>query len=304
MSQDIRRELISRNLGIIPINHGQIYTFQVALPETERQEVSLDRYQAIERSLLQHQSNLVSLIVRRTTAYDDEDIEYELVYGAEWLQAAQSLNIETLWAWVFDMTDEQAQAAKTEMKQLFDGSNTSPVADSPQSLAHTDLERLIDRKLVAVTDSMKQTLITSLDQMRADVDEKLKRLHHRLGQFDAIAELSSLPAQLHHLTEQLTQINPRSRQRSPFEGPRLKLQTASPHDIETALMQIGTQPNQIKAALNAIEYWQTADRTLTWENLARSARADKKSADKITGFAKGAYERLRLIGEIDESIGS
>ncbi len=117
MTQDIRRELISRNLGIKPIDHGQVYVFQIALPEFRKQSISLEHRQAIESSLLAHQSNLTSLIVRRTDAYDD-DIEYELVYGADWLQIAQELDIEKMWAWVFDMTDEQVSTAIAEMELL------------------------------------------------------------------------------------------------------------------------------------------------------------------------------------------
>ena len=112
-----RSEIIGKSLSIKPIKHGLVHTIQIKLPESRKQTISLERRQAIANSLLIHQINVVSLIIRRTNAYD-EDIEYELVYGADWLEVAQELEIEKVWAWVFDMNDEQAEATIAEMKLL------------------------------------------------------------------------------------------------------------------------------------------------------------------------------------------
>jgi len=305
MSQEIRRELISRNLGIIPINHGKVYTFQIAIPDAEKQEISLERSQAIESSLLQHQSNLVSLILRRTQSYGD-DIEYELVYGADWLQVAQKLDIEMLWAWVFDMTDEQAVAAKPSFSQLFGSLVSMQGGGSPQSADSADLEQMIDRKLQVTADSIKQVLAASLDKFKEAFDEKLKTLHysleHRTGSFSDIPELSELSTQLAQLREQIESVGMRatgSRPKvlPPFEGTPIHLLTASDSEIADLLNQVGAQKKEIASALRALAYWKQPERTLTWENLERSA-AKIKSDHKVSGFAKGTFDRLRQIGII------
>ncbi|MBI4783470.1 MAG: hypothetical protein HY785_19445 [Oscillatoriophycideae cyanobacterium NC_groundwater_1537_Pr4_S-0.65um_50_18] len=303
MSQEIRRELISRNLGIIPINHGKVYAFQIALPDSEKQELSLERSQAIESSLLQHQSNLVSLILRRTESYGD-DIEYELVYGAEWLQVAQQLDIEMLWAWVFDMTDEQALAAKSEFSQLFGSSIYAPTGTEQSSGDSANLEQMLDRKLQATADSIKQVLAASLDKFKEDFDEKLKILHYGLDQLKSnFSEISELSIQINQLREQIEVVGLRptglrSQKRLSFEGNKINLLTASEQEITDLLSQVGTQTKQIKAALEAIAHWQNPGKTLTWANLERSAKVGSKDKDKISGFAQGTLDRLRLIGEI------
>lgn len=310
MNQDIRRELISKNLGVIPINHGQVYTFQVALPETEKQAISLERYQAIEQSLLQHQSNLISLVIRRTDAYADEEIEYEIVYGADWLQVAQDLNIDMVWAWVFDMTDEQAEAARAEMAQLAYSPLTEPQPPaSPASAAKNlvqsidrNLETVIDRKLKLATDSTKHVLLASLDQFKNNVEEQLKTVHYRFDRLSA--DLSAIPtllSQIETLHQQLASVKLKTPSKLPaFAGPKVNLRLASHPEIRNALEQLRTQDKHIDAALAALTYWKQPDRELSWFNLARSAKAKRGSEYKIDNFADGTYRNLQTVGEISD----
>ncbi|MFK0731575.1 MAG: ParB N-terminal domain-containing protein, partial [Gloeotrichia echinulata HAB0833] len=112
-----RRDRIVEYLRIKPISHGQIYTFQIAIPESEVVELPFEKREQLKMSLTQQGTNLIPLIVRRTEAYSEEE-EYEVVYGADWCLVAKELDIEKLWVWVFNLTDEQAAAAKQEMQQL------------------------------------------------------------------------------------------------------------------------------------------------------------------------------------------
>ncbi len=257
MSQDIRRELIAKNLGIKPINHGLVHAFQIAIPDSRKQTISLEQRQAIERSLLAHQSNLISLIIRRTNTYVDEDIEYELVYGADWLQIAQELEIEKIWAWVFDMTNEQVIAAIAEMESL-----------TPNGI-DSDISALIDKKLQLATDSIKNSITSLLTGIKNDLDEKLKVVNYKL---DEIID----------------------------KDKRINLLTASNRKIEVALKKEKTQNQQIKAAIEAIQYWRQSEQGLTWNNLEISAKAKKSSQDKIKGFAEKTYEVLRAVAVIPE----
>ena len=114
-SQDQNR--IVEYLRIKPISHSQIYTSQIAVPEDQRGEILRERREALRRSLIEQGSNLIPLIVRRTEAYSNEE-EYEVVCGSDWCIVAKELGIEQMWAWIFEMTDEEVAAAQAEMELL------------------------------------------------------------------------------------------------------------------------------------------------------------------------------------------
>jgi hypothetical protein len=117
MDENQRRDRIVSYLRIKPLNHGQIYTFQIAIPPSENIDISSEKRESIKESLTQQGTNLIPLIVRRTQAYSEEE-EYELVYGVDWCLVAKELDVEKLWVWVFDLTDEEAAMLKVEMQQL------------------------------------------------------------------------------------------------------------------------------------------------------------------------------------------
>ncbi|MEK0177779.1 ParB N-terminal domain-containing protein [Microcoleus anatoxicus] len=114
-SQDQNR--IIEYLRIKPISHSQIYTSQIAIPDSLRKEIIRDRREALRRSLIEQGSNLIPLIVRPTEAYSNEE-EYEVVCGADWCMVAKELGLEQMWAWVFEMSDEEVVAAQAEMELL------------------------------------------------------------------------------------------------------------------------------------------------------------------------------------------
>lgn len=161
MNQFDRQARIIENLRVKPISHGQVHTFQIAIPESQTEELSCGRREVLETSLNKHNSNLVPLIVRRTEAYSEEE-EYEVVYGADWCIVARELDVEKLWVWVFDMTDEQAAAAKAEMEQLT-GSSVSTSTElvvNQQTLEPVNLDRqfeiLLDQRLKPITKKIDQ----------------------------------------------------------------------------------------------------------------------------------------------------
>ena len=150
-----RQRLIRESLKIRPVNHGQVHTCLVGM--RSRPEVSPDRYEELRWSLSNHNSNLIPIVVRRTDRFDDE-IEYEVIHGADWVMVASDIGIEMLWAWVFDLNDEEVAAARDELALLLEAPPTPdrppvlpPVtppiapAESPFSLA--DLGKLLDEKL-------------------------------------------------------------------------------------------------------------------------------------------------------------
>lgn len=299
MSQDIRRELINKSLRIKPINHGQVYTFQIALPDSRKQALALERRQAIEQSLLAHQSNLISLIIRRTTAYDDDDIEYELLHGADWLQVAQELDIEKVWAWVFDLTDEQAIAAIAEMESLTHSQNTQPISKLSDG-SDVDLAALIDKKLQLVSDSIKHSVTPLLTGIRNELDDKLKVLNYKIDTLkstnSSLEGLETVLEKLDSIQQQLKSPGRNSRI-EPIDNP-INLLEASDQDIEAVLKQMNTQDSQIRAAIAAVQHYRKSEQGLTWNKLKQSAIAKSNSPLKIRGFAKGTYDRLCAVATI------
>lgn len=177
MDRTERSNRIRANLGIEPISHGQIYSFQVAVPSSQQQEISHDRRQLLAETLTLHHTNLVPLIVRKTDSYSEEE-EYEVVYGADWCLVAKELEIEKLWVWVFDMNDEQAAAAKAEMEQLV-GSTIIPLSPPSPPDEISDQKNLIQKvernllqkieNLANQVEQLKQARITN------EVEEILKQ---------------------------------------------------------------------------------------------------------------------------------
>jgi hypothetical protein len=229
MSLSDRRVQIGSYLGIKPITHGQIHTFQIAIPNAETIEILPERREILAQTLKEHQSNLASLVVRRIEADDDEK-EYEIVYGADWCIVAKELEIECLWVWVFDLTDEQAITMKTELEQLLGSGSIQPIIS-----------------------------LQALSQM---ISSGNAQINDRLQQFEN--NVNNLTANLDNLTQLVEQIIIR------LPPPPLNLKNANHPEIEEKLKKVGVQDKQIKAALNAIDHWKKVEGGLTWTNLQKS----------------------------------
>lgn len=165
MSFTERQKQIIDKLRPKPINHGQLETILIAVPNLKSENISPERWQLLKNSLIQEGSNLIPLIVRRTDAYEDE--EYEIVYGEDWCLVAKELDIERLWVWVFDLNDEQAEATKAEMELLL--SNSATVAPPPDEIKQISsllqrLEQSLERKMSQQTEDLLQRLEKTFEQ--------------------------------------------------------------------------------------------------------------------------------------------
>ena len=171
-------------LRIKPISHSQIYTFQIAIPESQQEEIPQDRREALRISLIEQGSNLIPLIIRRTEAYSNEE-EYEVVCGADWCIVAKELGIEHLWAWVFEMNDEEATIAKTQMEQLV----AAPAEGTIQikSLLQ-QLEVSFQEKVENLTKKIEQSVKKNEDLLKKQV----KALTERNSENDEIEQIKNL----------------------------------------------------------------------------------------------------------------
>ncbi|WP_341739465.1 Rho termination factor (modular protein) [Microcoleus sp. CAWBG640] len=171
-SQDQNR--IIEYLRIKPISHSQIYTSQIAIPETQRGEIIRDRREALRRSLIEQGSNLIPLIVRPTEAYSNEE-EYEVVCGADWCMVAKEIGLAQMWAWVFEMTDEEVAAAQTEM-QLLAPQPTQKTAKIESLLQQFELS--FQKKVESLTKQIEQSIKKNEDllkkQVKALTEQKLE----------------------------------------------------------------------------------------------------------------------------------
>lgn len=292
MERSERRVRIGEKLGIQPISHGQLHTSQIAVPASAMGEISPERREVLSKSLTERGSNLIPLIVRRTDQYSEEE-EYEVVCGADWYLVAKEQDIERLWVWVFDLTDEQAAAAKAEMELLAgflspdektDSEQQKPVADQRVQPEATAIdESLLDKKLQPLTALLNQLLSQSSRSVEKSSEDRISSIESK------IEALLSAVEKLAGLVEKLIPAPP------PPKPPKLNLREAPRAEIERALKEIGAIPNQIKASCQAIEYWKKPGKKLSWDNLEKSI---KTGPDKIQGFAKGTYQKLKEIGDI------
>ncbi|MEH2412974.1 hypothetical protein [Nostoc sp.] len=276
MDSSERSARIRANLGIQPISHGQVYTFQIAISATFQENISLERRQLIEETLTQHKSNLIPLIVRRTEAYSEEE-EYEVVFGADWCLLAKELDIEKLWVWVFDMNDEQAVAAKDEMEQLLGYS-----IDAENNLKEeTEIGSLIEQKLKPIYTKINQ-LLSKDNTEKSDSEGKSRGIESRL---------ENILSALEKLTILVKEVLPPA---------KLNLVIANEEEIKSALEEGGvTNENHRNAAWEAIKYWKQPGKVLTWQNLKKSSESG--SEHKIKNFAKGTYEKVRKFTDISNS---
>lgn len=267
MDQLERSERIKAILRPEQTKYGKIHTYQIAIPESEKPTLSKERNDLLKVSLTEHQSNLFSIIVRPTTSYGEDQI-YEVVYGADWCLVAKQLEIEMLWAWSFDLTDEQAAATKAEMERLA-GSKSEKTVTLDENLVN-----LIGQKLEAIQQENYQRYQEEFEKLQNIFQEKFSQLEQKID------GLKTTP------TEKVEKRN------------KINLVTATKPEVEQALESVQAGTTAIKAAWKAIEHWRQP-RKLTWSNLGESYKNGSKH--KIQNFGKATYEKLREIGEIEDS---
>ena len=182
-----RRRLIRESLKIKPLSHGQVHTCLVGM--RSRPEVSPDRYEELRWSLSNHNSNLIPIVVRRTDRFDDE-IEYEVIHGADWVMVASDIGIEMLWAWVFDLNDEEVAAARDELALLLEAPPTAdrppspppvaaPVASAEPQFSLADLGQLLDEKLNRALDQKLANL--AIPSTYAALETQIEDLAQRVA---------------------------------------------------------------------------------------------------------------------------
>jgi len=214
-----RRRLIRESLKIQPLSHGQVYTYTVGV--RSQPEISPDRYEELRWSLENHGSNLIPIVVRRTDSLGDEK-EYEAIYGADWVRVAEDIGIEMLWAWVFDLSDEDVKATQAELAMLLESASGATISPPPNAAEPEEfpmqpsstpqpISSGSDLTLETLARSLSSTLDQTLDQK---LEQALARLSYLAGAREndegAIAslehKLDHLERRLNHLTDAISNL--------------------------------------------------------------------------------------------------
>jgi hypothetical protein len=220
---------IIQYLQVRPIGHSQIYTSQIAVPEAQLNPIPRHRREALRRSLIQQGSNLISLIVRRTEAYSNEE-EYEVVCGADCCIVAKELGIEQMWAWIFDMTDEEVAAAKSEMENLA----VQPTLNTVQIDSFLQqLEISFQEKVEYLTEQIERSVKKNEDLLQKQV----KALVDRNFESDRIVQIKSLVENLEQTFNEKVEKLAKKLEQSRSDRPTAS-SVISELDIESILRQL------------------------------------------------------------------
>lgn len=181
-----RRARIRSYLGIEQINHGQIYSFQIAVPpEAEMSDISPERYQNLADSLTSHKTNLIPVIVRPTDKYTEEE-EYEVVYGADWCLVAKEIGIEKLWIWSFSLTDEQVNDIKLEMEEILDSTSLPSPRSENRAVKGDNIGAEITgiEKLKKSFQEQLESLVSKILNSQQEIIQKIDTLSRKLEQLE------------------------------------------------------------------------------------------------------------------------
>lgn len=287
MERSDRRIRIGEKLKATPNNHAQVYTSLIAIPPSER-EISATRYQELEASLSQHQSNLIPLILRRTTAYT-EDEEFEVIYGADWCIVAQEIGIEKLWVWVFDIPDEEVDNIKAEMQQLLGNNIALPLPPHPKQESNNPANNEL-KEVKILLQRLEKSWQQDIKLLNQKIDDRLN-LTDFYQQIEKLID-SKLENALQNVTPREVIVRESSVSQPKKLNLALNLAIATIDEITDA---IGNE-TYATAAYKAIQKWKESGKKLTWKNLEKSISGN----DKVPNFGKGTYNKLKNIGYIEE----
>jgi hypothetical protein len=177
MSNKTRQEKIIDYLRVKPSNHGEVETVLLAIPEREKikSDISPDERKLIEETFKEQGTNLIPIIVRRIEP-DEDDREYEVIYGQKSCIIAEEMGIDRLWTWVFDLEDDQVPLIQQKMDALA-GNPVLEAESKPffhqesQSKAQTQSYNDVVK---AVEINLEQSLVSELKAGKIQVNFEIK----------------------------------------------------------------------------------------------------------------------------------
>lgn len=177
MSNKTRQEKIIDYLRVKPSNHGEVETVLLAIPEREKikSDISPDERKLIEETFKEQGTNLIPIIVRRIEP-DEDDREYEVIYGQKSCIIAEEMGIDRLWTWVFDLEDDQVPLIQQKMDALagnpvLEAESKPSFHQESQSKAQTQSYNDVVK---AVEINLEQSLVSELKAGKIQVNFEIK----------------------------------------------------------------------------------------------------------------------------------
>ncbi|MEB3342455.1 Rho termination factor N-terminal domain-containing protein [Okeania sp.] len=165
------------SLELIPIS-------KITVPESQEKDIPPERHQALLKSLADQGCNLIPLLVRLKENYDSEsEQQYEIIRGADWCQVAKEIEIEELWAWVYEMSDEQVEIAIAEIEQLTYQLHISETPNFDHLLQQ--LEVSFNQKVDSLTKEIAQSMNKNEEVIKKQLksfDQKVDSLTQKIDQ--------------------------------------------------------------------------------------------------------------------------
>ncbi|MDY7004755.1 MAG: Rho termination factor N-terminal domain-containing protein [Cyanobacteriota bacterium] len=184
MVSSTKRKNRQEDLPVQPVSLELTPISKITVPDSQVRDIPAERHEALVKSLSEQGSNLIPLIVRLTDN-DDSEQQYEIVRGADWYQVAKEAEIKELWAWIYEMTDEQAKIAVAEIEQL----TQPPVIETP------DFEHLMQQLEVSFdkkVDSLTKKIDQSIKKNEEVLKKQVKSLQDRAADVVQIEQLKNL----------------------------------------------------------------------------------------------------------------
>ena len=114
MKSQTRQETIINYLRVKPQSFGEVET-EIVVGDKEPAPI---KRQLIEATLEQQGANLIPIIIRHLPEPDEDENEYEAIYGGEWVQIAKEMGVDRLHAWIMDVSDDQIPEIQETMRML------------------------------------------------------------------------------------------------------------------------------------------------------------------------------------------
>jgi hypothetical protein len=242
------------------------------------------------------------IVIRRTSLESYEVVDGDFEYHA----AARAREIDPRkgeMVGAFILEPENEEVILEQIKILRKEKTTKAIIEVGSPQAVTNLENPITN---IESRFEKQNKVSDLISELPPSSEKPQELQSLLQQFEkSFQEVEVISNTVKEVAESVkniketisTQIDVLRRILKSPETGKLNLTKAERPEIEKALSQLGANSKQKNAAWEAIQYWKKPGKDLTWKNLEKSTKA---GSDKVIGFAKATYDKLKQIADISE----
>ena len=237
-----KRKNRQEELPTQPVSLELIPIAKITVPKSQLRDIPSERHEALVKSLVLQGNNLIPLIVRLADNYDSEQ-QYEIVRGADWCQAAKEAEINKLWAWIYEMTDEQVEITKAEIEQL----TQPPLPETPN---FEDLLQQLEVSFDQKVDSITKKIDQSIKKNEEVIKKRVKYLQDKTNDFGQIEQLKKLITNLENSVN--NKVETLTRKITSSTGKKTTSSFLSGVNVELLSKQLDDLDKQIEKKLEGI----------------------------------------------------